>query len=278
MIRDRAGIERDRRDLASGVERIRSRAPAFYGMGLWARGASTPVFDPATLALTGWWRASYSGSPWVGTASAGASGSRDLTEATNPPAVGAAVNGLTPADFDGTNDRLSNATAMSSFLTTTDFSGWALIDVDAISSNNAAPAASTNNVCVFCTLGTGQLGLYLRSGGGTAGAPLVGLHILGASVDRTVTADFATGSPQLVRFKQSGGSIAVAVNGGAWSTATGGTINSLAAALDVGRNPSQTLWLNGRIIDVALSQAVISDGDYTSIRTGYINSRYALSL
>ena len=29
-----------------------------------------------------------------------------MTEATNPPATGSAVNGLTPADADGTNDKI----------------------------------------------------------------------------------------------------------------------------------------------------------------------------
>lgn len=89
------------------------------GLGLWIgdalNGSSGPL-DPSSLVLTGWWRASYGGSPWAGTASAGASGSRSLSEATNPPAVGAALNGLTPADFDGDNDVLSSATAYTSYV------------------------------------------------------------------------------------------------------------------------------------------------------------------
>jgi hypothetical protein len=49
-------------------------------------------FDPTTLALTGYWRAGgYVSGTWTGVASAGTSGGRNLTEATNPPAVAAGV-------------------------------------------------------------------------------------------------------------------------------------------------------------------------------------------
>ena len=65
------------------------------------------TLDPATLALTGWWRGSYDGSgTWSGTASAGSSGTRSLVELTNKPSSGTAVNGFNPATFDGVNDKL----------------------------------------------------------------------------------------------------------------------------------------------------------------------------
>lgn len=57
-------------------------------------------WTPATLALSGWWKASYGGSPWAGNASAGASTGRDLSSGTAPN-VGTAQNGKTPADFPG---------------------------------------------------------------------------------------------------------------------------------------------------------------------------------
>ena len=90
--------------------------------------APPPAFDPATLALSGWWRASFTGSPWTANASAGLSGTLgNLTEATNPPAVGAALNSLTPADFDGTNDLLTGANNLDSFITSTAWSVAVLV-------------------------------------------------------------------------------------------------------------------------------------------------------
>ena len=51
-------------------------------------GIAASAFDPATLALTGWWRSGgYVSGTWTGIASAGTSGGRNLVEATNPPAV-----------------------------------------------------------------------------------------------------------------------------------------------------------------------------------------------
>ena len=45
-------------------------------------------FDPTSLSLTGFWRASYSGAPWVPTASAGTSGANGNLVA-GPPAANA---------------------------------------------------------------------------------------------------------------------------------------------------------------------------------------------
>lgn len=59
--------------------------------GLNLSGVAPSSFDPATLNLSGWWRAGgYSSAgtaTFTGRASAGASGGRDLTEATNKPAA-----------------------------------------------------------------------------------------------------------------------------------------------------------------------------------------------
>lgn len=56
-------------------------------------------FDPTSLVLTGYWR-DYTGSPpWVGVASAGVSGGRDLTQSSAPknPTAGSKLNGIASA-------------------------------------------------------------------------------------------------------------------------------------------------------------------------------------
>jgi hypothetical protein len=55
---------------AAGSWSLTFRVHAFGGHGT-AAGAA----DPSSLSLTGWWRASYAGSPWTPSASAGSSGS-----------------------------------------------------------------------------------------------------------------------------------------------------------------------------------------------------------
>jgi hypothetical protein len=55
-------------------------------------GIPASSFNPATLSLTGWWSAgNYVSGTYTGSASAGASGGRNLTEATVPPAVASGV-------------------------------------------------------------------------------------------------------------------------------------------------------------------------------------------
>lgn len=74
------------------------------------RGSAASVYDPAVRNLSVWLRTAYGGAPWEGTASAGGSGGRDFTDATNPATVGATLNGRATADFQ-TNRRLSNGSS-----------------------------------------------------------------------------------------------------------------------------------------------------------------------
>ncbi len=106
-------------------------------------GCSCAGFTPADLNLTGFWDASYAGAPWAGTASLGSSGSKSLiTTDTNiprthtAPTAGTAVNGYTPASFDGhlygdisptEAMQLDTPDAFSNYASGTAFSCWALV-------------------------------------------------------------------------------------------------------------------------------------------------------
>ncbi len=82
-----------------------------------AVGESEPVImDPADEVLTGWWGPNYAASPWVGRASAGTSGSRQLTSGI-APTTGTAQNGHTPASFVlASSHELNSADFWSTFL------------------------------------------------------------------------------------------------------------------------------------------------------------------
>lgn len=239
------------------------------GLGLGGRaGGSAAAFDPATLSLTGWWRASFAASPWVGVASAGSSGSRDLTEATNPPAVGSALNSHASADFDGTNDKIGTALTAADFTDVNAYSGWVLFQADAIGTNSAEGTAYENDPLI--RNGNSNFGVTLRS------SPQVQVwHFDGAWKAAEVT--IATGTPQLVRFKYDGTNIKVSVNSGAYTSRAVGNMSAGTAAMSLGGESFAATFFNGRIWDVALTDQVLSDADLDNVKA-YINARYALAL
>jgi hypothetical protein len=226
-------------------------------------------FDPADLALEGWWQAAYAGGPWEGTASAGGSGSQDL-DATNDPSVGLSVNGYATASFNGTNDHLDGANC-STFMTTTNFSGWALLNVSTIANNDASV---TNQDNIVTTSGTGRWGIGLSDNG--AGTVNTTLRIY-TGVNRTVSTSFVTAAWQLVQWRADGSTIEIRVNDGSWASATGGTIDSLAFALRVGQNAGDSQWLAALMLDIGLSKVKFSDDTFDNI-LDYCRARYDLDL
>ena len=227
-------------------------------------------FNPASLALTGWWRASYAASPWVGTASAGASGSRNLTEATNPPAAGTAVNGLTPADFDGTNDKLGTALTLGDLSDATAGSIAALFYADAATADAGAAApyvlpAFLGDELPYFTFSFGSAGI--RAG-----------YNAGSGWD-SVASTASTGAWHLGQCRWNGSVIEVRVDGGAWVTSSpfSGGIFLMTGAVIVGRNYDSTAFFNGRIADLMTADSVLSTGQFDGIRS-YVNSRYGISV
>lgn len=247
--------------------RMSARASLVVGNGLVVPSAAVAGFDPASLSLTGWWRASFAGSPWVGTASAGGSGSRDLTESTNQPATGSAVNGLTPADFDGTNDRLANGTAISTLLTASAWSAWALVYVDTIGS----PPNFTLGSIVCDTGGYWCIGTWTNSGtkafvGQWDGGP------------KGAEAALSVGEWQLLQAKFDGSTLSIRVNGGTPGTSPCGNIQVANGTLVLGRNYTSAQFFDGKVLEVGLlGGSALSTPDEDQILS-YCRDRYGLSL
>lgn len=179
----------------------------------------------------GWsalWEASYAGSPWVAKA-----GSGSLADATNPPAVGGAVNGFTPADFDGTNDKLDGAAA-SNYVDTgvgTSSTVVALVFVDTV--GVAQPTPSDGECLVGLRL-SGTLAIDVSTSG-TRGS------IFDGSLKMTTPAFVAcsTGAWHLVWMRWTGGSMThgvdVAPTPGQTPASTNGPIG-LSSLLRIGAN------------------------------------------
>lgn len=227
------------------------------------------AFNPATLSLTGWWRTDYGGSPWTGTASAGSSGGRTLEEPTNPPTTGSTINGLTPANFDGTNDRLEELDLfLSSYVSASAWWVGLLVNVDTV----AGAAANAYDDEAFVSDDNGGWLLAVNSSGVRA------INYDGA-YKTTPHAALSTGAWAWVEAWLSAGTLSVSVNGGTAQTVASGNLTTPGTRVPrVGQNWDGTKFYDGRIAELMIAQSVPSSGDRASIRTSYINTRYALSL
>jgi hypothetical protein len=232
------------------------------------------VFDPAVLALSGWWRASYAGSPWVSRASAGSSGANgNLAEATNPPATGAAVNGLTPADFDGSNDQLLNANDLhATFLSTSAFHITALVKFNTAGAAAAGAAYGERAVLADDTQG------YCNFSHSTRGITL-SHYDTATGLWREATVACGTGAWHLAHGWYDGVNLFVQLDSGA--PVTGETVAtplpSVAGTVCVGRNYSGTAFVDGDIAEVMIATTNLGSTARTDIKS-YVNSRYALAL
>lgn len=137
-----------------------SRIP-FGLMAAIAAGGGGGGFDPTTLAWSSYYRASYGGAPWSPTASAGGSGTAGNLVAGDAPSVGTAVDGLTPADWNGTSDVLFNSTTPQSTLFSTTAGG---ILCAFYARTAAAPGADYADPAFFRNLG-GDQGLTFSTSG-----------------------------------------------------------------------------------------------------------------
>ncbi len=229
---------------------------------------ANPIFEPATLNLTGWWRTNFSASPWKGNGSAGGSGSQDVSEATNPPAQGATVNGLIPPDFDGTNDVLSGA-AISTFFGASLQSGAMLLNIDAV--GTGTPSGGDGEII---SDNTGVWAIGTRSSSGNK-AYFQAFDTGWRSVELAVT----IGSWVAFFWKHDGVNLSFKVDPrAAWTTAACGALSAVTGALRVGSaRGSFSKFFNGRIADVLLANQNFSDATFTNIAS-YYNARYGLTL
>lgn len=261
-----------RRALRRAPERMEANGIGILrGILLCANAGGAAAYDPASESLAGWWRASYSGSPWAGTASAGSSGSYNLTEATNPPQTGTAVNGYTPAkwDRDVANHVLSNATAVkNNFMTTTAFTAIALVNPAGLGADDASPFAE--QAVVLDTEGYWSLNLT------TSGTRV---YSYGSAAHASPYTAVSTSAWSMIVGKLDGGFLYSKVNSGSWSAGTAAAASTITgtATLAAGRNYANNQFLKSSVLEIMLATSALSDGTLDNIR-GYFNTRYSLAL
>jgi len=242
------------------------------GRAVIAAAPSAAAYDPAVLSLTGWWRADGasgyddSSGVWYGVASAGSSSGRNLTEATNFPSAGTAVNGHTPPDFDGSNDVLANATAISTMLTASAWFGWWLVNIDAIATSSGT---SYSNDVIMNDSGA-YWGIHLSS---ASGGLVYAYQWDGA--EKAVSAAIGTGAWTLICARYDGTNLRLKVDSGTVQTVAAGNISTTTGTIQCGYNVATAY--NGRMADIGLMASAGSDALFDDIKE-YVNDRYSLSL
>lgn len=233
--------------------------------------ASDPVFDVFDVNLNGHWRANYIGGSWAGSdTDAGLSGSHDLLSSANNPAVGASLNGLTPADFNGTTHRINDQAArfLDVYLSAATWWIGCLVKADSAAANGAAfydDAALVGEQ-------NGGWGVSIAAGGVRACNYDGGYDITPNRL--AVGTDWAWVEAWL-----SGGVLSCSVNGGTADTVTSGNLTVPSARqLRLGANYNNTVFFNGQMAEVMIADVVPSADDRTSIRESYILDRYGLTL
>lgn len=233
------------------------------------------VLDPATLGLTGWWRASYAGSPWNGTASAGGSGARNLAEATNPPTVGAAVNGFTPADYVPADSDVLRMTGftLDTFVNNNAGSMFVVFRPDVASAPVGAGTASEpyEQPAIVSTTAGGHWHLAYNTDGLTAG--------IFDSAYRIVTVACAAAAWHLACMTVNGSQLRLRVDSGSFSSTAIGNIHAggMPLTMHTGSNYGETARFDGKILELGFADSVLSDATFDQIKA-YVNARYGLAL
>lgn len=230
-------------------------------------GGAPPVFDPATLPLTLWFR-DYAGAPWAGTASAGSSGTRSFISAGSDPSVGA-LGGHGVAVFDG----VANNMLLSGFTNWDDLINDNAATVIALTKSNIAPAHAVwfSDPTVITTpdqiFGVSfsdagsQLGTYDGATFGELDVPM------------------APGGYHAMQFTHDGVNFRGRVDSGGFSTQAKGATASLTleASAQLGKSSAGAVFWNGDIVELMIADSVLSDADLDNIKS-YFNARYGLAL
>jgi hypothetical protein len=208
------------------------------------------------LALTGWWRASYAGSPWTGTASTWTSGSNNLTEATNPPSAGTAVNGFAPATFDGSNDKLTAGGTAATYCTTTSYTWLCMFFV--------ASAPSQADTIGFWQDSAGNLGMGFDTDGVTA----MGFDTGAKTTNKSCSAN----AWHMAMCKLDSGTLYAGADCVWGSGTTCGAIASLGSAMRLGVSFASNFF-TGSIMELLATDIVLTDNQIAQYYS-YLKTRY----
>lgn len=232
----------------------------------------------AGLALTGRWTTAYAASPWVGVASAGSSGTNNLTEATNPPATGPALNGRTPALFNGTNSKLTAATDAGTMLSAGAWSFWCLFKANTIAGVQSVYGANNESLGGAAVTQTWVASLTdLDPGGAHDYRAQIGQIQLDSSPVINNLA-ITLGTYHLLQGKYDGTNVRARVDSGSWVDVASTHNVGISGAYTIGPSVNGALVdFDGDIADTGVAAVAFSDGDFDAIKAE-LNTLHGLAL
>ncbi len=227
-------------------------------------GNGIPPFTPATLALTGWWQGSYSGAPWVGTASAGST--YNMITAGSDPTSTTAVNGYNPALFTAASSQYLTSTPNNdTIFSASAGSVWILFYANSAS----APVADFADGCFFDDTNNPTISFGFTTAG------IGGMIYDGGSYIRMNIA-CSIGAWHLAQWKWDGVNLYGRIDNGVWSSIPCSPwVLTTQNPMELGKGFS--FFFDGMMLDIGASNTTISDADFDNIYM-YCNARYGLAL
>lgn len=177
----------------------------------------------------------------------------NITEATNKPTYRTTDGKF--VEFDGTNDILTGATAISNIVANNAFTIFSVVKVDSIGTNDSNWYA---NDAILSDTG-GYLGLFLKSAG------TVGIGVQDGS-NANVSTSIATGAWVLVEARMESGNLYVSVNGASEQSVSCSNITTLTGTLKLGANYNTSAASDINIKKMLVYNTALSSGDRTTIR------------
>lgn len=244
------------------------------GFGTSAPNTAWEYYSPNQEAMTSWVSASFTGAPWVENASAGPSGTNaNYGTGGADPTVGAAVNGRTPAQFDGT-EFLNGDIAAHLFASGGGGSVFVLVNASSLPSD---PGVNYEVGNLLGDVVNGEICCgYMNNAAGTT--PLLFLTLSNAAAYNQMTAPaVAAGAWVLCQFRWSTTVAEARVNGSAWTTqAMPGWANTAAGAVAIGQGYAGARHHAGGMLEAGTLAARLADANWDKLR-GYVRTRYQLT-
>jgi hypothetical protein len=201
--------------------------------------------------------------PWVGTATAGASAGRNLVTAGSDPVAGAAVNGRTPGQWDGTANLLNTTVANNVLWTASAGSFFCLFRADSAPAYNATNYWNGN---LFSDSVNAETNIGFTSSGVSA------VLYAGGYVQRDVACSAAAWHLAQVRYN--GSTLSVRVDNGAWSSIACGSMSFLnPSVVSVGRAYGGAVRFPGRILEWGTAAVAMTNAQFDQVYA-YMKATY----
>lgn len=229
----------------------------------WLLGSAFPL----SLPWSGFWRANYSVSSWLGTATDGPTLGRKLTESSTPMVAGTPQNGYTPA-AGGISTLLTADGPAEQYIGTNTCFIHCVVKLGSV----VGPAANVwDDACLLVTGSAATVALGASSSG-----VAFGVYTSGGPVQTSRVA-LASGSYAVVQARLDGVNASVSVDGGSWTNVaaadiTSGGGNPLIVGADL---TGVTTTLDASILEIGVSQKSFSDATALAL-VAYSQARYAI--